>query len=100
MFQDLISYISHSGLINTHTCKDFCIFFCFSSNAGNNFFSLVQGHFPNDLLGSFRSLNGLVHICENSMFTGRSVCNLHFRHNFLYNILYHALADWHEIVPP
>ena len=35
---------------------------------------------------------------ENAMFSCRSICNLHFRHYFLYNILYHALTDWHEIV--
>ena len=100
VFQDFISYISHSSFINTHTCKDFCVFFCLSANAGNDFLSLVQGHFPNDLLRSLCSFNSLVHIFENSMFAGRSVCNLHFCHNFLYNILYHALANWHEIVPP
>ena len=32
------------------------------------------------------------------VFTSRSVCYLHFCHNFLYNFLYHILINWHETV--
>ena len=50
MFEDLVSYITHSGLINAHTSQNFCIFFDFLTDAGDDFFSLIHGHFLYDLL--------------------------------------------------
>ena len=75
MFEDLISYITHLGFFYTHTGHDFCIFFNFLTDAGNNFFSLVHGHFMYNFLRLLRSLNGIVHIFKYAMlFSCRSVC--------------------------
>ena len=98
MFQNLVSNVTHSCFINAHTSHDLCIFFDFFTDAGDDFFSLIHGHLLNDQFRLLSSLNCIVHIFEDTMFSGRSICNLHFCHYFLYNILYHALTDWHEIV--
>ena len=98
MLQNLVSDISHSGFFYTHAGQYFCIFFNFFANAGNDLFSLVHGHSLYDQFRLLGSLDRIIHILENPMFSGRSFRNLHFCHNFLYNFLYHVLTDWHEIV--
>ena len=98
MFEDLISYITHTSFLNTHTCQYFRILFDLLADAGDDLLSLVHRHCLNYLLSLFGRLDSIIHILENAMFSGRSICNLHLCHNFLYNFLYHILTYWHEIV--
>ena len=96
VFQDFVSYISHSGFFHTHTCKSFCILADFFTNSGNDFFSLIHGHLTDNFLGLFCSLDGFVHILENAMFSGRRFLNLHLSQHFLHDILYHTFIYRHE----
>ena len=97
MLQDLISYITHTSFLNTHTCQYFRIFFDLLADAGDDLFSLVHRHCLNYQLSLLGCFDSIIHILENAMFSGRSICDLHFCHNFLYNFLYHILTYWHEM---
>ena len=88
MLQDLISYITHTSFLNTHTCQYFRIFFDLLADAGDDLFSLVHRHCLNYQLSLLGCFDSIIHILENAMFSG---------HNFLYNFLYHVLTYWHEM---
>ena len=97
MLQDLISHITHTSFLNTHTCQYFRILFDLLADAGDDLFSLVHRHCLNYQLSLLGCFDSIIHILENAMFSGRSICDLHFCHNFLYNFLYHILTYWHEM---
>ena len=95
MLEDLMSHISHAGLLYSHPCHDLRILFDLCTDIGYDLFSLVHGHFSDDLLRLLCSCNGFVHIFEHPVAAGHIRSDLHLRHHFLNDVLDHLFIYRH-----
>ena len=95
MFEDLISDIAHTGLIHAHSGEHFRALVDLAADTGDDLFSLIHGHVAHNDLCLLGCGYRIVHFLEDTVLACRSIRDLHFCHDFLYNFLYQIFIDRH-----